>query len=115
MADHGPLEVADEIQRRGLAGICFASADWSDYLAWHSDGRMVPLAATAEETRHIEAGGAYWLKIADRHGMEYLVVDRDRWPALARVAAEHPRAEILYEDERCQLVELLPAASPAAE
>jgi hypothetical protein len=124
MVSEAPLYLADEVARRGLAGNIAAPMDWADYLIWKTEGRVKPLvyshvhlttAATWQDYGAIYRGDAQWLDLLHAHQMHYLAVSRQRSPELAKaVLVEHrrvaPRVRIVYQDQKCLLAEILPAA-----
>ena len=117
-----PLYVADEITRRQLAGNLFCPMDWGDYLIWTSAGNLKPLVYTHvhlirndrwQDYQHISAGGQDWLKLVDARQLDYMLLSRKRNASLARLVQAEDRARILYQDQQCLLVKLLPAGEPS--
>ena len=54
----------------------------------------------------LRGGGQRWLDVADRYGLDYLVISRRRNRRLAAAAARHPRCRVLYEDRQGLLVQI---------
>jgi hypothetical protein len=117
-----PLYVADEAVRRNLSGAIATPMDWADYLTWKTDGRLKPLVhshvhLTEEQTwKDYEAlyrGDESWLQTLHQHHMQYLLVARQRYPALSKLVLVEDRSgpgrvRIIYQDQRCILAEVLP-------
>lgn len=119
-----PIYVADEIERRNLQGAYYAPMDWADYLIWKHPHGFRPLVyshvhmlspETWNDSRQLAAGSPQWLALADKHGLQYLVISRQRNPHLAAAAVAYSRqaktrATVLYQDRQSVLVELRPGA-----
>lgn len=119
-----PLYVADEAVRRNLSGTIAAPMDWADYLIWKTDGRLKPLVyshvhLTEEQTwKDYEAlyrGHENWLDILHQHNLQFVLIARQRSPQLAKLVLNEDRAgpgrvRIIYQDQRCLLAEIVPAA-----
>jgi hypothetical protein len=122
MVSETPIYLADEVARRGLAGNIAAPMDWADFLIWKTNGRLKPLVyshvhLTEENTwrdyESIARGEESWLHVLRARQMQYLVVSRSRYPELAKRVAvasrsEHPPLRIIYQDQRCILVQIAP-------
>jgi hypothetical protein len=122
-----PLYVADELVRRETTGKMFAPMDWSDYLVWQTHARIQPLVYTHvhllstpvwEDYLRIAQGSPEWERLARQYSLRYVLADRDpkRKSELAKLVmlasrGDKPTARILYQDQRCILVELLPLKS----
>jgi len=114
---HGtPQGLAEELVRRGAAGRMFAPMDWADYLVWRTGGAVEPMVyshvhLTGREVwrdfLHVRGGGSDWLEVADRHGLDYLVIDPARNDRLLALAAASRRCRVLYEDPQGVLVEIV--------
>ncbi len=116
-----PLYVADEIERRGIQGRIFVPLAWADYLIWHSKGQVQPLANwhtpslpshVSNDQQQLAQGSSQWLKIVDRHRLQYMVLSRERNATLRRTIRRHARTKILYQDQRSVLVQILPPRQP---
>lgn len=119
-----PIYVADEIARRNLQGAFYSPMDWADYLVWQQPEGFRPLVYTHvhllspdawRDAQQLGAGASDWLKLADAHGLRYLVISKERQKRLGGLVYRYSghknsRASILYQDDRCLLVELRPAA-----
>jgi hypothetical protein len=119
-----PLYVTDEAVRRNLSGTIAAPMDWADYLIWKTDGRLQPLVyshvhLTEEQTwRDYEGlyrGHENWLDILHQHKLQYVLIARQRSPQLARLVLLEDRTgpgrvRVIYQDQRCLLAEVVPAA-----
>jgi hypothetical protein len=119
-----PLYVGEEIARRQLTGKMFAPMDWADYLIWTSQTRLQPLVYTHvhlvsptlwNDYMRIAAGDGAWETLARQHELRYVLADRDpkRKSELHRLVWQATRGEkatarIVYQDQKCVLVELLP-------
>ena len=115
-----PVYVADEVLRRGLAGTIAAPPDWADFLVWKTNSALQPLVhghvhlADAEAWRDYETifrGDDAWLPTLRKHQMQYVVVPRRRYPALAKQVLTADRngqgeVRIIYQDQRCIMAEV---------
>ncbi|MHC4399327.1 MAG: hypothetical protein ACYTG0_06585 [Planctomycetota bacterium] len=110
-----PRALADQARKLGITGRMFAPLDWADYLVFKSGARVQPLVtsnvhmirpAVWQDFLRIRSAGDGWLDSADRHGLEYLAIDRGRNRRLAAVIGQHPRCVVLYEDPQGLLVRL---------
>ncbi len=110
-----PEGLADELAARGIRGRIYAPMDWADYLIWRSGGDVQPLvyshvhligADVWRDFLALDAGADDWLAIADRHGLEHLVVATARSPRLAAAVASNPRCRVLYRDRQGMVVEI---------
>ena len=115
-----PRDLAEHIARRQLTGVIFAPVDWADYLLWRCSGTVEPMVYSHVHLSSVELwrdfldlrnGSSDWLKLADRHGLKYLAIDRERNRKLAVLARSSPRCRVLYEDRQGLLVELTSAGS----
>jgi hypothetical protein len=121
-----PVYVAEELQRRGLEGKLFAPMDWADYLVWKTDRKLRPLVhshvhliadATWQDYRRIAMGDPDWESLSRAHDLDYLVLDRRRNAELIERVQEakqrnQPDLRVIYQDERCLLVQLLKPSAP---
>jgi len=117
-----PLYVADEVVRRGLVGNIAAPMDWADFLVWKTDGQLKPLVYSHVHVIEPNAWRAYetvfrgeesWLPTLRSQHMQYVLVSRKQYPALAKHVLIEDRTgkggvRILYQDQRCILAEVLP-------
>lgn len=115
-----PIYVTDEILRRGLTGTIAAPLDWADFLLWKTDGALKPLvhghvhlsspaAWRAQET--IFRAGDGWLATLRNQKLQYVLVPRRRYPALAKQVLTADRSgkgelRIIYQDQRCLMAEI---------
>ena len=116
-----PEELAEQLVRQKIRGRFYAPMDWADYLVWQTDGAVEPLVyshvhltgeALWSDYRRIESGSTDWLALADRHGLEYLILSPDRCGRLADRALRSPRCQLLYKDRQSMLVRIAPANTP---
>lgn len=127
MVTDTPLYVADELVRRGLAGNIAAPMDWADFLVWKTDGRVRPLVhshvhlidpATWHDYETVFRGDDAWLETLRSQRMDYVLVPRKQYAALAKHVLIANRDEqgirIVYQDQRCILAEVLPPSPTAA-
>jgi hypothetical protein len=119
-----PLYAGEEARRAKWNGKMFAPMDWSDYFIWTSYGRLKPLVYTHvhlitpelwDDYQAIASAQPEWLMLAQKYDLRYIVADRDpkRKSLLARTLAEasfaaKPTTRIVYQDQKCIVVELLP-------
>lgn len=129
MVTDTPLYVTDEIVRRGLAGTIAAPMDWADFLVWKTAGQLQPLVyshvhlatlATWRDYETIFRGTDQWLDALRNQQMQYVLVARKQYPALAKQVLLADRGNegvrIIYQDQRCILAEVLdPPAKVEAE
>lgn len=122
-----PIYVADEVVRRDLTGNIAAPMDWGDFLIWKSAGRLKPLVhshvhltelATWQDYESIFRGEDVWLPLLRGHHMQYVLVQKQRYPKLFKAVLLEERVaqggvRIIYQDQRCLLAEVLPP-KPAA-
>ena len=110
-----PCAVAGEMVRQEIAGRTFAPMDWADYLVWRTGEAVEPLVHSHvhlssprlwSDFRTIRTGGPGWLGVADRYGLQYLVISRERNRRLAESAVGQPRCRVLYEDRQALLVRI---------
>jgi hypothetical protein len=118
-----PLYVADEALRRNLTGKIAAPMDWGDFLVWKSSGRLQPLVhshvhltelQTWQDYESIFRGDEAWLPLLRSHEMQYVLVQKKRYPGLLKAVLLEDRTgkgtlRIIYQDQRCLLAEVLPA------
>ena len=111
-----PKGLAEAVKAKGLQGQIFAPLDWADYLVWQTGAKVEPLVyshvhLTSPEVwrdfLRLRAGDNAWLTVADRYGLDYLAIDRERNGRLAARATSHPRCRVLYEDGQGLLVEIV--------
>jgi len=114
-----PIYVAEELARGKIEGRIFAPTDWGDYLIWKTGAAVRPLAYSHphllaprvwSDHRRLAAGDPAWLQIADRYGLEYLVISRQRQPALLAAVKREPRTagSIDYWDRQSVVVRISP-------
>ncbi|HZN36528.1 MAG TPA: hypothetical protein VFB80_22015 [Pirellulaceae bacterium] len=124
-----PIYVADEAVRRDLSGNIATPMDWSDFLVWKSGGRLKPLVHShvhlteLDTWRDYEAvfrGDEVWLHLLRGHHMQYVLVQKKRYPDLLKAILMEDRSgqggvRIIYQDQRCLLAEVLPAKPVAVK
>jgi len=126
MVTDTPIYVADELLRRNVSGTIAVPMDWADFLVWKTNGQLKPLVHSHVHLTEIETWRDYeaifrgdkdWLDVLRRQKMQHVLVARKRYPQLAREVLLANRDEagvrIIYQDQRCVLAEVLPAAEPA--
>jgi hypothetical protein len=110
-----PAALADWIVRERISGRTFAPIDWADYLIWRTRGAVEPLVFSHVHLTEpdvwrdfllIRSAADGWPDVADRHGLDYLVLSRDRNRPLVASASGHPRCEVLHVDSQGLLVRL---------
>lgn len=123
-----PIYVADEVLRRELTGNIAAPMDWGDFLIWKSSGRLKPLVHshvhlteldTWRDYESIFRGDEVWLPLLRGHQMQYVLVQKQRYPDLYKAVLIEDRTgkggvRIIYQDQRCLLAEVLPPAPEPA-
>ncbi|MBI86212.1 MAG: hypothetical protein CMJ81_23700 [Planctomycetaceae bacterium] len=120
--DNTPLYVADRIAQQGDKGNLICPLDWADYILWKSDTSLRPLVYSHvhlvsqqvwDDYLQILSGDPNWLSLVDHYQLNYLLLSRERNQMLRRSVERHPRAEIIYQDQRSLLVRMT-AAAPVA-
>ena len=117
--DNTPLYVADRIAQQGDKGNLICPLDWADYILWKSGISLRPLVYSHVHlvSQHvwddyllILSGDPNWLSLVDHYQLNYLLLSRERNQMLRRSIEHHPRAEIIYQDQRSLLVRMTAAA-----
>ncbi len=104
-----PLYLGEEVARRGIAGNMAAPSDWAAWLDWKSQGRLHrPSAGDREAILR----GERTFDLLATHDIHYLAASRQRHAQFVRLAtaearAPHPRLRIIYQDQKCILVEVV--------
>jgi hypothetical protein len=120
LAADTPVYLAEEAERRNLAGRAFVPMEWADYLAFQSNGQLQPLVHShvhlitpelMSDYQRLMAGHSDWLSILDQHNARYLVVRNIYQFRIAQQVRTHPRTRLLYRDQQGAIFEILPAAS----
>lgn len=115
-----PIYATDEIARRGLAGTIAAPPDWADFLVWKTSGALRPLVhnhvhlaspAAWHDYETIFRGEDTWLATLQKNQVQYVLVPRRRYQALAKnvLAADRSGQQalrIIYQDQRCLMAEI---------
>jgi hypothetical protein len=113
LSNDTPKALADWIEEQRVSGPMFAPMDWADYLIWRTHGAVEPLVFSHvhltepdlwSDFRRIRGADAGWREAVDRHGLQYLVLSRDRNGQLAALTSREPGFERLYEDPQALLM-----------
>ena len=112
-----PLYVSDHLKENGIQGAIFAPMDWGDFLVWHTNDAMRPLVYTHvhlvkpqvwQDYLDIRRGSSRWLELADKYGLDYLLLSRTRGNSLRQAVQANDRTKLIYRDQQCLLFQLLP-------
>jgi hypothetical protein len=107
-----PKALADWLVEQRISGRTFAPMDWADYLIWRTHGALEPLVFSHvhltepnlwNDFRLIRNASDGWREAVGRHGLQYLVLSRNRNRQLVALTSDQPGFEHLYEDSQALL------------
>ncbi len=114
-----PLGVTVYLRANPPKGLVFNPQWWGDWLVWDGPAGLQPFVTsnihlvpprTWQDYMHVSQGITGWQQVLDRYGVQTLVVDRDKQPALAAAARRSSAWQVEYEDD--QALVLSRAAKP---